>query len=745
LVRTTLGIVLLALSGWAAVGCGGDDAVYVADWQLDAPTGRRAVTLPVHLDRWLPSAPSRYALRTELRVPERWRGKAVTLSIPYFTGLTTLWINGREAHNGYPQPHARYRSSGSHAWRVPAEMTARGSLALTLAVQHTCTWTAWLDTVPRLTVGGDPLTGFVYGFNSLVSVMGLGMFWIFAATYLVVYMHFRRREYLILFGQALMSMYYFVFVHGVSQILTGRFDLFFLATTLAGAAVLAVHSTSHRFDLPPASRWWPALLVLSVGVAFTGAGPSLYTKWAAPIVLITVALAGGFHLLVLSRLFRAGRRDAHVVLHLVIWVLLTCSMPFDGMALLGGGELLGGTRVAVLGILLYALLDFCGLGVRLVQSMRTGERLNQDLQRQIAERSLELSVALARLSHAGARAQLAVGDLVEGRYQIVRSVGRGAWGEVYEVRRVSDNARLAIKVLTNDDAVVKMARFAREVHLAADMSHPNVVAILDFGLAEQGFMYLVMEFVDGLSLDRARDRYGELPWALPILRATASGLAAVHDKGIVHRDLKPANILLTGDAALVRLTDFGIAGAASLPAPRSQPLRELAGGEASRSWTRPSVPAERAAPMVSDQIATQTGRGMVVSALNRRSGAAGRGDEHLTATGMYMGTPRYMAPELADGRRNDDPATDIYAFGIIAFELITGTTPFKMPQCWSRLRNLPLEPAPVLDPALLVPPQFGELVSRCLQVEPHWRPTAPELVEALTLACNQLASTRLRA
>jgi eukaryotic-like serine/threonine-protein kinase len=213
-------------------------------------------------------------------------------------------------------------------------------------------------------------------------------------------------------------------------------------------------------------------------------------------------------------------------------------------------------------------------------------------------------------------------DLLIGEYRVVRVIGRGAFGTVYEgVHRVVDK-RAAIKVLrselSRDPAMV--ARFVDEARAVNRVGHPNIVDVYDFGELDDGRKYCVMEFLSGVTLAELLRTRGRLALEITVrlLGAVAKALDATHSRGIVHRDLKPENIFLVGndpESYAPKLLDFGIAKVAF-------------------------------------------------------DDRAGR-----TETGVLIGTPAYMAPEQAAGARVDHRA-DIYALGVIAFEMLTGELPF---------------------------------------------------------------------
>ena len=214
------------------------------------------------------------------------------------------------------------------------------------------------------------------------------------------------------------------------------------------------------------------------------------------------------------------------------------------------------------------------------------------------------------------------GAVLLDRFKLVRLVGRGGMGAVYEARDLLLDATVALKLLqTSTGPLTNLEQLRREVLIARRVTHPHVARLFDCFEAEQG-LFLTMEYLDGETLGERRAR--EPPMAreesLATLRQTCSGVDAIHAQGIVHRDLKPSNIFLTRSAAGIRVavTDFGIAHAEARP-------------------------------------------GIL---------------EHLpkTGTNVVVGTPHYMAPEQVRGNRVTTRA-DIFALGVIAAELFAGTAP----------------------------------------------------------------------
>ncbi len=296
-----------------------------------------------------------------------------------------------------------------------------------------------------------------------------------------------------------------------------------------------------------------------------------------------------------------------------------------------------------------------------------------------------------------------------GKYRIIRTLGQGGMGVVYEALDEKIRSRVAVKVLNRKfvyDADV-MTRFMNEAHIANSISHPGIVKIFDHGFLPSGEAYFVMEYLDGRSL---RSRTISACKNEEIIRwgkQMASVLAAAHEIGIVHRDLKPDNLMLIADPDVeggerIRVLDFGIARIC-MPEHLGEELDLL----------------------------------------------------HMTKTGMLIGTPMYMAPEQCSSAKTVDGKADVYALGVILYELACGQPPFiGQPQEASKPSNpgaaavailfshLNHEPPPLHDKNPLLTPALASLIHRLLAKNPADRPSMRELLAELQRLSVQNAQAK---
>ncbi len=271
--------------------------------------------------------------------------------------------------------------------------------------------------------------------------------------------------------------------------------------------------------------------------------------------------------------------------------------------------------------------------------------------------------------------------LLSGRYRIVRHVARGGMAEVYLGHDELLDRTVAIKVLIPERAFDAsfVERFRREAKAAAGLNHQNIVGVHDFG-EDDGQYFMVMEYVDGPTLRDVIRSDGPLgpERATTIAAAIAAALAAAHAKGIIHRDVKPANVLIASATGTVKVADFGIARAAD---------------------------------------GLQDG---------------------LTMPGAVMGTATYLSPEQAQGLPLD-ARSDIYSLGMVLYEMLAGTAPFKgetpVAVAYKQLHEVPPAPS-ALNPA--VTPALDALVARTLSKDPDQRPATATEMRSELLAIDEV-------
>jgi serine/threonine protein kinase len=280
--------------------------------------------------------------------------------------------------------------------------------------------------------------------------------------------------------------------------------------------------------------------------------------------------------------------------------------------------------------------------------------------------------ASAALSKGTAAPDPLIGRVISGRFKITALIARGGMGKVYRAEQAPLGRICAIKVLNpsyageHDPEFHK--RFFLEASVASKLTHPNTVTIFDYGRTEDDVYYMAMEYLEGHTLHRAIRDAGYLPEerVAHIARQICRALREAHSVGVIHRDLKPANIFLVehGDEAdFVKVLDFGLV-----------------------------------------------------------KNVADKGED-LTQTGMFMGSPKYMAPEQIRGDRVD-ARTDVYALGIILYEMLTGKVPFDRPTSVNILMaHVHEDPLPMreMNPQISVSPAAEETVAGCMAKNPDTR------------------------
>jgi eukaryotic-like serine/threonine-protein kinase len=273
-----------------------------------------------------------------------------------------------------------------------------------------------------------------------------------------------------------------------------------------------------------------------------------------------------------------------------------------------------------------------------------------------------------------------------GQYTLVERIGSGGMGEVWRARHRMLIRPAAVKLVRPNmlgpaERELLLRRFEREAHATAGLKSPHTVQLYDFGVADDGTLYYVMELLDGMDLDTMVDRFGPMPSerVIHLLHQVSASLDDAHQNGLVHRDIKPANIVVSRFGAawdFVKVLDFG--------------LVKLEGSGASEANIR------------------------------------------LTADGSSSGTPAFMAPEVALGEQATDHRVDIYSLGCVAYWLVTGKLIFDGPSAVKVMvahAHTP-PPPPSSRTELPIPPELEALILECLEKDPARRPASAEVLQA---------------
>jgi serine/threonine-protein kinase len=279
--------------------------------------------------------------------------------------------------------------------------------------------------------------------------------------------------------------------------------------------------------------------------------------------------------------------------------------------------------------------------------------------------------------------------VINERFKVLSLIARGGMGKVYKAEQAPLGRICALKVLNpnyngeHDPEFHK--RFFLEASTSSKLRHPNTVTIFDYGSTDDGVYYMAMELLEGRTLHRVLRESGplEVARALRIVRQVCRSLREAHSMGVIHRDLKPANIFLVrteDDEDFVKVLDFGL-------------VKQLDEG----------------------------------------------GGDHLTQTGLFMGSPKYMAPEQIRGEKVS-AATDVYALGVVLFEMLTGKVPFDKGNSVNTLMAHVSEPVPAMqqvNPNVNIPPAVAEFTYRCLAKRADERfATMDAVLDGLKLAAT---------
>jgi serine/threonine-protein kinase len=276
-----------------------------------------------------------------------------------------------------------------------------------------------------------------------------------------------------------------------------------------------------------------------------------------------------------------------------------------------------------------------------------------------------------------------------GQYELLEKIGEGGMGVVYRAEHEMLRRPTAIKLLApHAMGEQNLRRFEREAQLTARLTNPHTVSVYDFGRTPEGAFYYVMEYLDGIDLERLVREGGPLPpgRAVHVLLQVCEALAEAHGVGLVHRDIKPANILLSeigGISDFAKVVDFGL---------------------------------------VKDVTAS---------------------DARLTRDDVFAGTPQYLAPETIENGMSSDPRSDLYALGAVAYYLVTGTPVFQgriVEVIQSHLNRVPDLPSARLGRRL--PEKLERVVLDCLEKDPGRRPESARALADRLVACDDVEPWR---
>jgi len=273
-----------------------------------------------------------------------------------------------------------------------------------------------------------------------------------------------------------------------------------------------------------------------------------------------------------------------------------------------------------------------------------------------------------------------IGDVIDGRYEVLSELGRGGFGVVYRAKQLNVKREVALKLLHSNRTRDPNAssRFEREMETTAQLEHPNIVRVYDVGVSDDGDLYMAMHLLDGQSLEHVlREGDKHLRWdrVVSIAIQVCRALVAAHQAGIVHRDLKPSNVMLrdvAGQKDVVSVLDFGLAAYAS----------------------------------------------------------RNRGNKKITNTGVRVGTPTYCAPEQAQSG-DVDVRADLYSLGVMLYQMVVGEPPFTaitpVALMYEHAHTAPIPPSQ-RDGKMHVPPELELLILELLAKAPEDRPASPGVV-----------------
>jgi hypothetical protein len=649
----------------ALVGCAAGDGDPIHAWTLDIADGPHdlAVTLPSGPFRKLPGHEVDYTLRARVPLSAAQRGQPLTLELECYHGPLAVTVGGVVLDD------IGDTGVGEHRFVIPPALTDVDAIAIAATAHHDAAESGvfGFSAVPRLATGTHVARSAAAGFNRTIMIIAGAIDVIFGGLWAILFVLDRRNRAFAAFAIANFG------TLGWALWGLGLVPAWSLAFSLAVFLVSFVYFIHFNFELGRPPRW------VFVAATIWATRSLVVVSLSLNVLLLPQAACGlivGVYIVWrLLQQGRAGEKRGDARLLLGAWVFSFISVLPEIGSVVTGRLVLAGWHIEYTASIAWVLALLVVLGRQQVAREHSLEGAMSELQRQVAERSRALADALAEL--AKQPRPLDDARMIDERYRVVRRIGAGGMGSVYEVERVADGQHLALKTLRRRADPDAMARFAREAQIAAELRHPNLLSVLDIGVAD-GTLYLVMPLVDGGSLEQARAKFGDATWALPLVAQIATGLAAMHDRGIVHRDLKPANVLVAN--GVVKIADFGLAA-----------------------------------------FGSSVGNDTALS-LDGAYASTGRIVGPLTHAGAIFGTPSYMAPELAGGVRDVQPPSDVFAFGMLAHEMIFGCSAFAEPPLVARLAGRAITPTLMKG--------VEPMLARCLDLDPKKRPSASEVVAA---------------
>jgi len=749
-VLTTLFLASLVLS----TGCGRDtaDAIRVPRWSLrvNGAGAARSVELPIRLDE--PSDPEStptYRFETEVRLPRRMWGRTIWFVVPELAATSRLVVDGERASSVARAPWDIVWTSGPHVFEIRPDATRDGRVALAWSVHRVWRLSDAINAVPELHPEREfgSRASIALGFGLVAGSLAVGAVGMLGfAGFIMWWARREDRVGIFLALGAVSAGGLFAFEAGWAQLFGGVRSIFVIAASYSVGIVCVLVFTSRWFHVNALPRWFFTLPVAAIVTTVAGwTRPSQAFVTTVPIVVIAAVIALTIHVVIL----RPGLpgSDARRTSVWLGWIVLAISAVPEVLYYSGFGDLTGGLRTATLGIFVWGctlqqammssrVADLEGtrsaLDARALDARRENDGLEvmkRDLER-LARRDAD--VVLRALESTASRRKgprLRPGAIVDDRYEVLGTLGIGGMGSVYEVRRLADDERFALKVAHHLDGET-LARLAREAWVAATVQSSHVIAIYDVGVASEGYLFFVMERFPGAAASSSAYRYGDVPWALRVLADCARGLVDLHEAGIVHRDLKPPNILVadTPEGPVAKVADFGIS--------RFDSTLEASGAVSDLSSA------------VNRSLSERAQKSKLFESISERPGPYDNGTpgkktpSSLTRAGAIAGTMAYMAPEVARGTTAVAREADIFGFGVIAYEMLVGQRPFSTVAevDGERIAGAKLA-ASIEARGVPIEPRLLKTLDACLAFDARRRPTAKELVRAFEKAAEERAAT----